>query len=1599
MFMHESFLNIKDEFCINNKKVVDLRTYILFFTLIGAFALACNPPGSGTWTIDSSIVTCSNKTINNSAIVLTNSTLVLSNSTVIVPAINISNSTLYVNETIFYVGDLLVDDSEMTFNSSYLDIVYTMEIYDSNLTILDSDVYAYWILLDLYSDSRLLWVNSSMTSMMTYFRGLNQSMLEFYDANFTEFNVGFMLYDYSTAIVNDSTIFGVGTYDESSTHMIDSDIYLVALSPTSDAAMSYVDLKPGANITTDIFSSTTDYVVNLTNVSISRYGGGGEFNNSILIDNSILNGGYEGAGSYSNVTIRDSVISPLKLDGDQSNYTLVNTVFNFYLRINMTVNATLINVTYNDTDYLWIYNSPHIYFNESNMYQLKYVGDPDAKSDIHLFGTVEFEEDGVDFFRDNTNLTRHYPIYITNDMYEYNSSEINVLNGDGDVIFTGTTDDDGYIDVVIMFNESNYDEDFYLADEYLDTFKTLMITTDTPVAANIAGYDLADYPNMFITDGYFDGLLVVGRDANALNTIAVTNIALGLQQAAVTRTMVCSENSTMLYLVDDGYKIEASGVDFNVNDAIPDILAVPLDDGDLPTLLTDGQYDESEGNTDNDAVYTQELELLSGSLVYDEDDDDAPAADFYLYFEKSLDIYNYSIEFPYEDVQWDTSSGAEDFLATKLEMQGEYYTIIDAGFAANDKLLNLTLMSGNTVLWIAEGETLVKTIDAVEHEITLIDVVNASECEFEVDGSPVSVAELETETVEGLTIGVTRALDVNSQGDDDICRLYVGASIYVFHNGSDITIDGSDISGSEATIYSSVSAGTGHWTGLSITYEPDDDIYLAEGDEFIDPILGNFKYVYANHVAVYEDILLNTTGNEGRLSFSNYEGDNVIVPFITDSSGNISTGYDPNLTLNPDQGFYFEGDICNGSGDLLNCEGAQFLVVSAGDVARVLEISNIDEGNDEISFDDLTVGASYDNKDYTNSGADLITLAGGIGDITLAVYENGGYVGFTDIDNGDILTENEAIIDIIGPQGNRDNISFKENNEDLNMAGIFTSYYYNGTNLVIDVPYNFTGSLYPYVDFDDTIRDHMYHTDRGSVIRHNEIPTYLLIQHPEETLYAEIYVAPSDSAVSILVDGCNVSETVNPIPATVNKFDTEISDPFAQNLISVGDACYNSITDTLLGQPEVCHDGLEEGQAKIVLFGNDTYQLAIYGGTDIDTQKASMVLQNYEDYNLAGTTMYVNTVSASSLIVSPSEPDDDDEGDDDDSSSNNDDENDNDDSPSSTPSNDAPTITVSKPSTTATQQNIYVDVTTEKPIEMKITKEQIVVSQISIQLKNNISGVTRLQVSSLEEDSVTTKAAGRVYQYLEITPSRIEADDIGNVTIQFSVKLSWLEEHNTSDDKVVLMRFHDNKWEELETKKASSAGGSVRFRAYSSGFSTFAVALKEEVAEEAVQNTTVDINETVVNRTESITMNATNETEPIIYEDSPEKEPIKIPWNIIIILFIMIGLGSGSVLTYMYREQIKEMLPKKQPKGILTLIIETALIHGLDRAKIKEHLPADIDQYKVEEAFQKIEGLHNYITEQHARGHDYKVIKDALIKNGWDKTTIEKLYKLLKILS
>src|SRR3989344_552347 len=308
------------------------------------------------------------------------------------------------------------------------------------------------------------------------------------------------------------------------------------------------------------------------------------------------------------------------------------------------------------------------------------------------------------------------------------------------------------------------------------------------VGATIMGAvaaDLSQYPAPFIKNGAFDALIVVGDDAASEDVVGAIGIGTSLQYA-MRQAAAVSGNAQVT--ISEGKKIDRTGDHLNYGDEFQDILGAPLDDEDLPVILGDGTYQDSEGITDNKEDYEQRLYFYNTSeandagqkgsarLVFTTDDDGKKAAADYLEFDSGSTDYMYryrllfdtSIE--YTNTSATDNTPGDDLEDTVLKIQGNDYTITDvqADSGAGYKAKKFTLLAGETIIWLQQGKTLTRTIGGVEHEIEVTDVNdNENMCGISVDGDVVWIDKGQTQTINGVTIGVTDAVASNCVGNSN----------------------------------------------------------------------------------------------------------------------------------------------------------------------------------------------------------------------------------------------------------------------------------------------------------------------------------------------------------------------------------------------------------------------------------------------------------------------------------------------------------------------------------------------------------------------------------------------------------------------------------------------------------------------------------------------------------------------------------------------------------------------------------------------------------------------------------------------------------------
>jgi len=773
------------------------------------------------------------------------------------------------------------------------------------------------------------------------------------------------------------------------------------------------------------------------------------------------------------------------------------------------------------------------------------------------------------------------------------------------------------------------------------------------LGTTVAAADLSNWKASFPGT---DTAIVVGSSAAAQDTIGAVHIANALGVSGGGEAPV-----------EGAHLIEASGNDLNYGEDLYDVEDT-LEKRDLPTLLADGRYRESRGNTENDVTYEQFLEFsdATGTMNFTKNTEDSKKkVDTYLFFDDAVAAYNYRLVFD-NPVEFDPADVDEDFELTKLKMLGRDYFIVDATVDAANLVDSLTLMGGalKASQWEYSKQTYTLGDKTYEVEAKIISdtsesailVINGEETDEMLEG--------DTYTLEdGTRVGV---LDVvpnegaekstgTSEGND-LVTFYLGAEKIYLSQGDEVEINGEPVDGSDVDLQTNAAAGELSEINLEMT--PGDDIFLAKGGSWTDPILGRFKFTYQGLVSDTESFSLTTSGDDGVLEFKNVAGDTLEIPFVMDDANDETFPGDefiPNTVATITQdGFsgtggngnllIADGDACTGGASVTDCEGIKLLVVGTGGEARIIEVSDIDTTDHTVDLKEVSPGSTtWNDRDYTNPivlGFATIQLSVAAPTITATDINTCG----TACDAGDLVTSLGGEIDIEFDGSNANGYLYTDDGTNL-MGGAVEAWTLEddtagaGGDMII-VP-DSTGAL----TWDAEEKDSDYDVaidalNWGALFRFNtDDDDELTWTYPEEEAIHKVYVSEILTTIPELGMG-GAAGAATPV------LDVDVNDVKDMNLIVVGGSAINRVAAELLGVTFPTY-GTDEawqnatkvdraGRAIIKLmdspYTTGKFAMLVAGWEGVDTERAAKALKEGTPA-ISGQSVLLDTATSTVKVV------------------------------------------------------------------------------------------------------------------------------------------------------------------------------------------------------------------------------------------------------------------------------------------------------------------------------------------------------------------------------
>ncbi|MFH1510303.1 MAG: S-layer protein [Candidatus Woesearchaeota archaeon] len=767
----------------------------------------------------------------------------------------------------------------------------------------------------------------------------------------------------------------------------------------------------------------------------------------------------------------------------------------------------------------------------------------------------------------------------------------------------------------------------------------------------LAAADLSQYPSpLFVKDGKFDGIIVVGDSAAASDVVGSVDIATALQFAS--KTTVSGSGSGVTTTVEgDAFKIQKSGDNLNLGEQLSGAGSrggpVSVIDKSGLDALADGSISNAKGTF----TYNQYIDMPdSASVVYATDSDQSEDPALYLKFVDDSKVYTYRLSFPTAlrtDV--DSADDWKDLDNKKITLLGQEYTII----GTDNSTGTLTLMGGAIQDTLSEGESKTYTINGVDYEVE-VTIITASDVLFKVNGEVTDKMQEATtfKLKDGTEIGVKTLLSQDFAGGSRIVEYYLGAQKVElvdpnFASGSSGTLSvGSDtVSGAMVDIVGSVSAAETRISKIEIQWNATDDYYVPVGgklsqrlpsDEKGKLFLENIDFELAGvDFGSTEKIEIKPAAdNKYKMTMPVKTGELSFYAMYSDASADCKLGKDDTHQIIT--------AIATPIG-----QNDQF-IVSSNRFSHLVEASSFDTSNYKVKFKDLGTGDSFEvstvsgvgtmyldgfaynfKVDYNNK---YVNITGNMGSDGAVLYTpKEAMIGFT---VNTAATPDSCIVKLTEDANGQEDATTTVNYINVTVADAGT-----GSNQPLNIgsaPVS-TSSYFSLQSWDSKNNFQTAYTKYGTNVEYNSDPDQdtVTIYYPSKEALASTYVTSGVTKIASSSSGASTSTTITPIQVGTAKLASEVRDIAAQNMIVVGGPCANAVAAQLMGNPADCTEGFTEGKAMIKLYEQGSkVALLVAGYSALDTRRACRVLANSGQYSLSGMEAEVSGTTLTDISVS-----------------------------------------------------------------------------------------------------------------------------------------------------------------------------------------------------------------------------------------------------------------------------------------------------------------------------------------------------------------------------
>ena len=760
--------------------------------------------------------------------------------------------------------------------------------------------------------------------------------------------------------------------------------------------------------------------------------------------------------------------------------------------------------------------------------------------------------------------------------------------------------------------------------------------------------DLNEYPSMFVSDGVFNGLLVVGENAASVDNLAMTDIAASMKYAggAATSSVAVSGDAWMVKSGTDELEFGES-----IGPATGGVVDF-VDDDDL-TALADDELTSSKGTFKYEQfIY---FDRTSINTSYEEDDDDV-TSDF-VKIKDNAQFARYELNFltaAKSDIDSSESYKLDDFEDKTLTFMGKTFNIVKARGDAAQKV-TLTLMSGSEKDTLLEGESKSYTVEGKEYDLNLLFTDSSNRAKFTVNGETTPLMdEGDTETLsDGTVLGLSEVLYQDYAGGVHQAEFFLGADKVeleddVIHTNSsdtdDLKVNDEAIDGARVIIRGNMLSqatttvdGELEIDSIMINMTSQDDYFVAPGETLLgqaeleekDLVFSqnwDVRYEGLDPAVKTDEISVKDKAGEKEywLTFTNTAGQVIDFPlaFASGASAMRLGSQDDKLYLNKssigDEGYFILNDDTDKDAvsHVVQYKGADKRTASNPNAKfKVLATGETVERPVTHGATSATGTLKLGGKTYNFANASNAAVVAGAGVLNAGITDNDdwnisitGGAAATFLSSGLLALAGNSSADYVVTQGGgkiwfKDGSAAEETNQIKFNVSLFdgdriddlkgtvaeaTPYYIKSFNITVastELDLGTEGGITLVSPDDDEDNSYGYSANGAWVQRTSPSGGGT----SSDTLVINWPQALKGPLVYVTSGATSSSSKASGDMKAVTfvdatKLDSEVADVKAQNLVVVGGPCVNTAAAELLGNPSDCTEGFTPGKARVKLF-------------------------------------------------------------------------------------------------------------------------------------------------------------------------------------------------------------------------------------------------------------------------------------------------------------------------------------------------------------------------------------------------------------------------------